>query len=321
MSGITSRLTEAIGLSNIDKDLSTMSLSEVTDIATQQAAKLAETAENFQDLNSDAKLAGDAAMANRVKPQKPAKKEEVRKVSPNEQVDRKETPEVDKELDQHAQRFVDQYQTMKKASITSLKKEITDMGKDATPEKITKAIMASYGRGHEAEASHAFEFLLQTTTGEVNDAVQTAKSDYENANKKQIDKGLNIENIAKDVSENQFKGEEGKIQNLNEKFVDLVAMEADTSSLNEQLLNKISPEEVNKVLAHFTHIAGDKMRTSEVGPEMHAIWQSLQAIQGYRGVQNQIKKADPAQHYERNIAHHITHLPTSDPLRTSAPAA
>lgn len=284
----------------------------VKEAASDSSIARYENAVSMKEALTDPTTIGDAAQANKVPFKKSIEKtKEPKKVKPGEAVLRKEAPKgLDKELDQHAQNFVEKFQTMKKSSLLGLRKEIEDLGKEPTSAQILKTVTTSYSKGHEAEAYHAFNFLLETTTGDLNGVIKEAKEDFEKQNKVGIDKGLSLENIAKSVegSVDDFKGKEGKIQNLNEKFIDLVAMEADTNLLDEHLLSKVSHEEASKILEFFTSAAGDKMRKTEVGPEMHALWQSLQAIQGYRGVQNQINKANPAQHYERALAKHIEHM-------------
>lgn len=286
-----------------------LDVGEIEEMVTARVKTQVATAENMQESLSDPLLESAAVQANKTELKKPIKEVKAPKeTTASESVYRKEQPKgLDKELDQHAQNFVERYGTMKKGSLLGIRKEVEDLGKEATPAQILATINKSYGKGHEAEAYHALDFLLETTTGDLQEVIKEAKDSFENANKPGIEKGLNIENLAKGVEGgvDEFKGKDGKIQNLNEKFIDLVAMEADTNLLDEHLLSKVSHEEAEKILKFFTSSAGDKMRQTEVGPEMHALWQSLQAIQGYRGVYNQINKANPAPHYERAIAKHI----------------
>lgn len=297
---------------SISHDMATIDIGEATKIVTDMAKAASANAVSFQEALTDPMAQSGAMQANRTRMKEPAvKSKPVKETTKNEPVYRKAEPRgLEKEFNRQAQDFVEQYRTMKKDSLLGLRKDVGDLGKQPTSEQIIALVTSSYTKGHEAEAHHAFDFLLETTTGELNTAIKQAKAEYEEKNRAGIEKGLNIENIAKGVEGGvaDYKGKAGKIQNLNEKFIDLVAMEADTNLLDEQLLSKVSHEEASKILEFFTSAAGDKMRKTEVGPEMHALWQSLQAIQGYRGVYNQINRAHPSRHYEHALAKHSEHF-------------
>lgn len=297
---------------SIGRDMATLDLNEVTKIVTDQAKARAGAAESMQDSLRDPLLESAAVQANRKQPRKPITKTKApEKTTANETVHRREEPKaLDQELNQKAKSFVESFQTMKEASLLGLRRNIEDLGKEPTTDQIKEAVAKSYGKGHEAEALHAFDFLLETTGGSVNGAIEEAKADFQKENQAGIEKGLNIENLAKSVvnGEEGFKGQEGKIHDLNSKFTELVAMEADVFSLNETLLNKISPEEGNKVLSFFMSAGGEKMRNSELGPELAVIWKQLDAMRAYTKGHDQIERNGPQGHYERAVTNHIKNI-------------
>lgn len=299
---------------SVSHDMANININELTDIVTDRARALETTAENMQSVNEDPSVA-ESLMQNKLEFKKPVEKAKPpEKTTPTESVFRKEEPkgDLDKELEQHAKNFVEQNKTMKKDSLIGIRKEIENLGKNPTKEQILGIINKSYGKGHEAEAFHAFTFLLETTSGDINKVIDEAKKDFEKVNKPGIEKGLNIEKIATGIAkDDEFKGKES---NLNEKFIDLVAMEADVFMLDEKLLARISHEEGNKLLNHCMSLAGEKLRGNldnghikfkTEDSELRVLCQALQALQAYRGVFNQMVKAHPNEYYEHAIAKHI----------------
>lgn len=305
-----------IGGYSISQDMANISTDEAIQMATKLGVMVdaeSATAQSFENAERPDLASAARQLSKQPMPDQKIKKPE-KTTEPNRVFRKVEAEGLEKELDQQAQNFVEEYKTMKKDSLLGLRKAIKDLDIDTAPEnrkesilRVIEEVSKSYTRGHEAEADHAFDFLLQTTTGDLRELISEAKDEFAKANAEGIERGLKIEQISLSIDQGGI-GLEGKVQNLNEKFVDLVAMEADTLLMDEQLLSKVSEEECKKILSFFTSTAGEKMRTTDVGPEMMAIWGRLQAIQGHKGVAIQIERVFPGPHYERGVAEHLKHI-------------
>lgn len=187
--------------------------------------------------------------------------------------------------------FADQYQRRNselKANILTLLREYIKPGDDK--ETILKKIKEFYS--DVSLADEVFDFLLETTDGELARVVKEAKDDFSKEFSREITAGKNITEQARLASEKGL----GTPSSLRDLYRDITGTPRESTMLFEELANRYSFKELKKVIDYLLHSLGADMKSK--GPSiprglLHRLFtetRSLQAILGvyrfFKGRQN-----------------------------------
>jgi len=131
-------------------------------------------------------------------------------------------------------------------------------------------------------ADEALEFLLETTEGEMKEAVQQAKDQLNKNSQREITAGRNISNQAREASEKGL----GTPTSLRDLYRDITGNPRDSTTLFEELSQKYAFKELKKVVDFLLHSMGADMKSR--GPSISRAFlqrlftetRSLQAILG-----------------------------------------
>lgn len=274
--------------------------------AAEQLENVIDTTSRLSEFVADQKLAmqqGDQlekvrAATDPVKRlEKPAKAAPTKKAKQVEKVLSTEKDSFEKELENRSKQFTEKYPVLKQYTLKNLYKELKDLGEKPTPEKVQELVQRYYQKGHEAEADHAFEFLLTVATGDLKTAVEEAKAQFGKKFAKEIKQSNEIEKLAYSVQK-EVKGEATDFNNL---FVDLVAKRSGAlANLDELMRRYPNPSDLFKFISASYRAIGNalnnrqEMDRAELGGlaafafELHAIrgiFSTFQKLENTRNAQ------------------------------------
>lgn len=190
--------------------------------------------------------------------------------------------------------FADQYQRRNpelKANILTLLRESIKPGDDK--ETIMRKIREFYS--DVSLADEVFDFLLETTEGELARVIKETKDDFNQEFSREIIAGKNITNEARMAAEKGL----GTPTSLRDLYRDITGNPRESSTLFEELSNRYAFKELKKVIDYLLHSLGADMKAK--GPSiprglLHRLFtetRSLQAILGvyrfFKGRMNLIK--------------------------------
>jgi type III secretion protein W len=178
--------------------------------------------------------------------------------------------------------FADQYSRRNpelKANILTLLREYIKPGDDK--ETILKKIREFYS--DVSLADEVFEFLLETTEGELARVVQEAKTDFNEEFKREIVAGKNITQEARMAAEKGL----GTPTSLRDLYRDITGNPRESATLFEELSNRYSFKELKKVIDYLLHSLGADMKSK--GPSiprglLHRLLTETRSLQAILGV-------------------------------------
>ena len=178
--------------------------------------------------------------------------------------------------------FADQYQRRNpelKANILTLLREYIKPGDDK--ETILKKIREFYS--DVSLADEAFDFLLETTDGELARIVQDAKNDFNQEFGREIVAGKNITEQARIASEKGL----GTPSSLRDLYRDITGNPRESTLLFDELANRYSFKELKKVIDYLLHSLGADMKSK--GPSiprglLHRLLTETRSLQAILGV-------------------------------------
>jgi type III secretion protein W len=178
--------------------------------------------------------------------------------------------------------FADQYSRRNpelKANILTLLREYIKPGDDK--ETILKKIREFYN--DVSLADEAFDFLLETTEGELARVVQEAKNDFNQEFNREIIAGKNITQEARMAAEKGL----GTPTSLRDLYRDITGNPRESSTLFEELANRYSFKELKKVIDYLLHSLGADMKSK--GPSiprglLHRLLTETRSLQAILGV-------------------------------------
>ena len=132
-------------------------------------------------------------------------------------------------------------------------------------------------------ADDAFEFLLDTTEGELHQQVQAAKDQLNEEKEREITAGRNISTEAREASDKGL----GTPTALRDMYRDITGNPRDANTLFDELSQKYAFKELNKVIKFFLHSLGSDMKSK--GPsiargELHRLLTETRSMQAILGV-------------------------------------
>lgn len=176
-----------------------------------------------------------------------------------------QTENLEKELDNQAKAFANKHPILKRDSLKNLFNEVARLGKDATEDDVIEIVRRTYPEGHEAEAEHAFEFLVETTTGDLKGLVEKAKAKFDKNYNKEIKRSLELEKIATHVGAKVS----GEVLDFYNMFTDLVARQPEPIAMYEEFKKRFpNPEDRKKIEEASYHEIGVALKTKDIEPAL-----------------------------------------------------
>jgi len=183
-----------------------------------------------------------------------------------------------KQLGEKAEDFHDSNQELEVISLKNLRKDIKP---GDTKEEILKKVRDYYG--DVSLADEAFEFLLETTRGELFNKILDVKEGFNTEHEREIKAGRNI------MAEAQAASKEGlgTPTSLRELYRDVTGNPRDSMTLFEEFSRKYDFNELEKVTNFLLHSLGQDMKSG--GPsiepgKLHRLMTETRSIQAIRGV-------------------------------------
>lgn len=132
-------------------------------------------------------------------------------------------------------------------------------------------------------ADEALEFLLETSDGELNQTIQTAKQEYVEDHQREIMAGRNIGAQARQASEKGL----GMPTNLRDMYRDITGNPRDSTTLFEELSKRYAFKDLKKVVDFLLHSLGADMKAK--GPsiprgQLHRLLTETRSLQAILGV-------------------------------------
>lgn len=177
-----------------------------------------------------------------------------------------------------ANRFQQQNPELKAATLILLRERIKP---GDTKEEILEKLLELYP--DVSLADEAFEFLLETTDGELYQKVLEAKSDFNKQFGREIAAGRNISTEARQAAQKGL----GTPTNMRDLYRDVTGNPRDSATLFQELSQRYAFKELKKVVEFLLHSLGTDMKAK--GPsiprgQLHRLITETRSLQAILGV-------------------------------------
>jgi type III secretion protein W len=273
-----------------------ITIQKMQTLASETAQELSDEQEtsqaDFKNWQSEAVNPYAARMTAKDKDLK-AQRERVNKMLQSGEKTKSISPE---QLKKSADQFEKRNPELRAGSLLTLRERVKP---DSTPQDLLDLVNEFYP--DPTLADEAFDFLLETTNGTLNQVVQQTKNQFKTANEVFINAGRNITEEARAAAEKGL----GTPTNMRDLYRNIVGNPRDSTTLFQELSQKYAFKDLKKVTDFLLHSLGADMKAK--GPSIPrgqlfrllTETRSLQAILGvyrfFRGrmplIQKQFAKA------------------------------
>ncbi len=272
--GLSDRIKEGVAASAQEVEAASMLSKAELEIARQETAQQAETAETLQNVFEEA---SNPMAARFTRNQKSLDDNKVRlKKAEQDRLERRLVPV--KDIDTSAEKFSKQNPELKKQILILLLDKIKDA---KTKEEVLEILNQFYP--DPTLADDVLKFLLETTTGSLHEIVEEAKKQHEEQFGREIAAGKNIsEEVQKYTAEGL-----GAPTKLRDMYRDITGNPREPVALFAELSDRFAYKELRKVLAFLFHSLGSDLKSQ--GPSippglLHRLLSEVRSLQAILGI-------------------------------------